>query len=73
MQVDIPNQHLQEDEVKGSNKKAKEDKLDEGTAIILKQELDLLGSKLKRSTRASWPVSRLKPNMSGKLYMQDNT
>jgi hypothetical protein len=34
--------------------------------------MDLQGSKLRRSTRESQPVSRLKPSMSGKLCAQDN-
>jgi hypothetical protein len=59
---DNHNQHLQEDEVDG-NKEAKEDNEDEGTAMILEQESDLQGRKLRRSTSKSQPVLGLKPSM----------
>jgi hypothetical protein len=39
---------------------------------VSKQDTDLQGSKLRRSTRESQLVSKLKPNMSGKWYAQDN-
>jgi hypothetical protein len=41
-------------------------------AVVSEQETELQGSELRRSARESRPVSRLKPNMSGKLYLQDD-
>jgi hypothetical protein len=70
-QDDNPNQQLEQDEVVYNNQ-AKDDNEDKGTAVISEQESDSRGSKLRSSTRTSRPVSRLEPNMSGKLYMQDD-
>jgi hypothetical protein len=66
-----PNQHL-EDEEQGAAKAEgeEEEPEDDRTAVISKQETELQGSELRRSARESQPVSRLKPNMSGKSYLQ---
>jgi hypothetical protein len=66
-----PSQHL-EDEEQGEHKAEgeEEEPEDDRTAIISEQETELQGSKLRRSARESQPVSRLEPNMSGKLYLQ---
>jgi hypothetical protein len=66
-----PNQHL-EDEEQGEDKAEgeEEEPEDDRTAVISKQETELQGSELRRSARESRPVSRLEPNMSGKLYLQ---
>jgi hypothetical protein len=45
---------------------------DNGNAVISEQETDLQGSKLRRSTRVSRPVSRLKPSMTCKSYLQND-
>jgi hypothetical protein len=67
-----PNQH-REDERQGEDEEEDEpESEDDGNAVISEQETDSQGSKLKRSTRESRPVSRLGPNMSGKLYLQNN-
>jgi hypothetical protein len=70
-----PNQH-REDEGQGKDEavgeEEEEEQEEDGSAIISKQETDLQGSKLRRSARESVPVSRLKPNMSGKLYLQND-
>jgi hypothetical protein len=42
------------------------------TAVISEPELDSQTSEVRRSTRTSRPVERLKPSMSGKLYVQNN-
>jgi hypothetical protein len=41
-------------------------------AVISKLESDSQTSEVRRSTRTSRPVERLKPNMSGKWYIQNN-
>jgi hypothetical protein len=68
-----PNQH-QEDEGQGEDEveEEEEEPEDDGTAIISERETDLQGSKIRRSTRESRPVSRLELNMSGKLYLQND-
>jgi hypothetical protein len=66
------NKAQMKNEAKEGNDEAKGDNTDKETAVISKQETDLQGSALRRSTRESQPVSRLKPSVSGKLYAQDD-
>jgi hypothetical protein len=68
-----PNQH-REDEGQGKDEAEGEEQEsdDNRNAVISKQETDSQGSKLRRSARESRPVSRLKPSMSGKLYLQND-
>jgi hypothetical protein len=68
---DNPNQHQEQDKIEHDNQDEEESK-DEGTAVISKPELDSQASEVRRSTRTSQPVEQLKPNMSGKSYMQNN-
>jgi hypothetical protein len=68
---DNPNQHQEQDKIEHDNQDKEESK-DEGTAIISKPELDSQTSEVRRSTRTSRPVEKLKPNMSGKLYVQNH-
>jgi hypothetical protein len=66
-----PNQHREDKEQGNDEAKGEEEEPEDNrTAVISKQEMELQGSKLRRSARESRPVSRLKPNMSGKLYIQ---
>jgi hypothetical protein len=65
-----PNQH-REDERQGEDEDEPESE-DDGNAVISEQEMDSQGSELRRSTRESRPVSRLEPNMSGKLYLKND-
>jgi hypothetical protein len=68
-----PNQHHEDEEQRADEAKGEEEEPeDDGTAVISKQETELQGSELRRSARESRPVSRLKPNMSGKSYLQKN-
>jgi hypothetical protein len=48
-----------------TNRKAK-------TAVISEPESDSQPSEVRRSTRTSQPVERLKPSMSGKSYIQND-
>jgi hypothetical protein len=59
---DNPNQHWEQDEIEHDVQDEEESK-DEETVVT---------SEVKRSTRTSCPVEQLKPNMSGKLYMQND-
>jgi hypothetical protein len=68
---DNPNQHQEQDEIEHDDQDEEESK-DEGTAVISKTESDSHASEVRRSTRTSRPVEQLKPNMSGKLCMQNN-
>jgi hypothetical protein len=68
---DNPNQHCKQDEIENEEQNKQESE-DEGTAIISKPELDSQTSEVKRSSKTSRPVEQLKPNMSGKLYIQNN-
>jgi hypothetical protein len=68
---DNPNQHREQDEIENEEENKEENK-DEGTAIISKPESDSQTSEVRRSTRTSRPVERLKPNMTGKSYIQNN-
>jgi hypothetical protein len=68
---DNPNQHQEQDKIKHDNQNEEESK-DEGTAVISEPESDSQTSEVRRSTRTSQPVEQLKPNMSGKSYMQNH-
>jgi hypothetical protein len=68
---DNPNQHQEQVEIEHGNQDKEESK-DEGTAVISKPESDSQTSEVRRSTGRSRPVEQLKPNMSGKLYIQNN-
>jgi hypothetical protein len=68
---DNPNQHQEQDKIKHDNQD-KEEREDEGKAMISKLESDSQTSEVRRSTRTSRPVEQLKPNMSSKLYMQND-
>jgi hypothetical protein len=68
---DNPNQNQEQDKTE-HDAQDKEESKDEGTAVISEPELDSQTSEVRRSTRTSQPVARLEPNMSGKLYMQNN-
>jgi hypothetical protein len=68
---DNPNQHQEQDEIEHDNQDEEESE-DEGTAVISEPESDSQTSEVRRSTRTSRPVERLEPNMSGKLYMQND-
>jgi hypothetical protein len=68
---DNPNQHCQQDKIEHDNQNEEESK-DKGTAVISKPEPDSQTSEIRTSTRTSRPVEQLKPNMSGKLYFQNN-
>jgi hypothetical protein len=58
---------------KATMKPRKEERSDDDVnAVISEQETDSQGSELRRSTRESQPVLRLKPNMSGISYVQNN-
>jgi hypothetical protein len=66
-----PNQHLENEEQGNDEAEGEEEGTeDDRTAVISKQETESQGSELRRSARESRPVSRLEPNMSGKLYLQ---
>jgi ribosomal protein L28 len=64
---DNPNQHQEQDEIENKNEQESED---EGTAVISEPESDSQTSEVRRSTRTS--RERLKPNMSGKSFIQNN-
>jgi hypothetical protein len=68
-----PNQH-REDEGQGNDEYGEEEEQsdDNANAVISQQETNSQGSELRQSARESRPVPRLKPNMSGKLYVQNN-
>jgi hypothetical protein len=66
-----PNQHREQDEIKNKEQNEQESK-DEGTAVISELESDSHTSEVRKSTRMSRPVERLEPNMTGKLYIQNN-
>jgi hypothetical protein len=68
---DNPNQHHKQDKIENEEQNEQESE-DEGTAIISEPESDSQTSEVSRSTRTSQPVERLEPNMSGKLYIQNN-
>jgi hypothetical protein len=68
---DNPNQHHKQDKIKHDDQNEEESK-DKGTAVISKPELDSQASEIRRSTRTSGPVEQLEPNMSGKLYIQND-
>jgi hypothetical protein len=68
---DNPNQHQEQDKIENKEQNEQESD-DEGTAIISKPELDSQTSEVRRSTRTSQPVERLEPNMTGKLYIQND-
>jgi hypothetical protein len=68
---DNPNQHQEQDEIENEEQNEQESK-DEGTTVISKPESDSQTSEVRRSTRTSQPVERLKPNMTGKLYIQNS-
>jgi hypothetical protein len=67
-----PNQH-REDEEQGKDEAEEEEEQsdDNANAVILEQGTDSQGSNPRRSAQESQPVSRLKPNMSGKSYVQN--
>jgi hypothetical protein len=64
-----PNQH-REDEGQGEDEAEGDD--EERNVVVSENETDSQGNELRRSTRESRPVSRLEPNMSGKLYLQND-
>jgi hypothetical protein len=68
---DNPNQHCKQDKIENGEQNEQERK-DEGTAVISKPESDSQTSEVRRSTRTSQPVERLEPNMTGKLYIQND-
>jgi hypothetical protein len=68
---DIPNQHREQDEIENEEQNEQESE-DEGKAVVSKPESDSQTSEVRRSTRTSRPVERLEPNMTGKLYIQNN-
>jgi hypothetical protein len=68
---DNPNQHQEQDEIEHDNQDEEESK-DEGTAVISQLESDSQASEVRRSTKTGRPVEQLEPNMSVKLYMQNN-
>jgi hypothetical protein len=68
---DSPNQHQEQDEIEHDNQDEEESE-DNRTAVISKPKSNSQTSEVRRSTRTSQPVERLKPNMSSKLYMQNN-
>jgi hypothetical protein len=68
---DNPNQHCKQDKIESDDQNEQESK-DNGTAIISEPESDSQTSEVRRSTRTSRPVERLKPSMSGKLYVQND-
>jgi hypothetical protein len=76
---DNPNQHREQDKIENEIKNEEQNEEqneqeseDDGTAIISKPESDSQTSEVRRSTRTSRPVERLKPNMTGKSYIQNN-
>jgi hypothetical protein len=70
-QDDNHNQHLEQDKV-AQDVQEEDGSKDEGTPIISEPESNSQASGVRRSMRTSQPVSQLGPNMSGKLYMQNN-
>jgi hypothetical protein len=68
---DNPNQHHKQDKIENKEQNEQESE-DAGTAIVSKPESDSQTSEVRRSTRMSGPVEQLEPNMSGKLYIQND-
>jgi hypothetical protein len=68
---DNPNQHQEQDEIENEEQNEQESE-DEGTAVISEPELDSQTSEVRKSTRTSQPVEQLEPNMTGKLYIQND-
>jgi hypothetical protein len=68
-----PNQHCEDEEQgKDEAKEEEEQSDDNANAVILEQGTDSQGSDPRRSARESRPMSRLEPNMSRKLYVQND-
>jgi hypothetical protein len=68
---DNPNHHCKQDEIEHDGQDEEESK-DKGTAVISKPESYSQTSEVRRSTRTSRPVKRLKPNMTGMSYIQND-
>jgi hypothetical protein len=67
-----PNQHQDEEEQDKHEADEEEDSEDDANAVVLEQGAESQGSGPRRSARESRPVSRLEPNMSRKLYVQND-
>jgi hypothetical protein len=68
---DNPNQHREQNEIENEEENKQESE-DEGTAATSEPESISQTSEVRRSTRTSRPVEQLKPNMTGKPYIQND-